>query len=1653
MSPSLPGLKNAFLSLLALLLLAVASPSRVLAQAVETEPNDDFETADALALDARLSGSIGADSDRDDYFRVVLPQGGKLELAVSFTSTSGNDGADGFVQLFDARRRALAGGFGVLYNVPAGQTRGDTLRLFGRAPGDTLYVRVYQQSGSLDYVLRAAGTPPTTASDAEPNGDFDLALALGAGATSRGQIGYVRDGQTDLSDYYRVVLPAGGTVELAAAFTSTAGNDGADGFVQLFDARRRALGGGFAGIYNVPAGQTRGDTLRLFGRAPGDTLYVRVYQQSGSLDYALRYEVTAPGVGSDDEPNGSFDEATALAPATEVRGQIGYVRNGQTDLSDYYRVALPAGGSVRVIASFTSTARTDGADGFVQLFDARRRALGGGFAGIYNVPNGETRVDTLYLYGRGPGDTLYVRVYQQSGSLDYTLRYESTDPPRSPDAEPNDGFDASRPLAVGETTSGQIGYVRDGQTDRDDYYRFVIPDGGTVRFAASFTSTAGNDGADGFVQLFDSRRTALGGGFAGIYNVPVGESRADTVTIRCRVPGDTIYVRVYQQSGSLTYDVSYELAPPPFADDTEPNDALATATAVAVPGTYEGRIGYVRRGQTDRDDYYAFESTGATSLRIEADLWSDNGTGGTDLFLQAFDVDGRAISGGFAAAYNLPEGASRHVFDLRCLPEGAKTLRVYQQSGCVAYRLRLLLRDEQPVAAIETSRVGNRFAFGTNARATDALTWRLGDGTSSSGRFPTAEYGIGAYTVTLEVRNPQCRLTARDTLEVSVAGIEQYRPHRAGKDAATGYFTIMASGGGFDEATTVTLSRGGSTAATARVTVGGSNELTALFNFRGVEIGTYDVTFELSDGTSVRFADGFEVYADARDLDIEAELAGPTRLRTGRWQDYTLQITNHSDRVGNGVLVGFVTPREVETDLADVIRAGRQRYGRLVLKGDAWDQLTINREDFEEVYFQGDFDPDVDTADFDFDAAYDQLDTLLSFEIDTLYGEPFRGRCYRLYVPVVRAGATEQVNFRMRGTNSARGEFVSYVLPYTARRNPPGVDYYEIAHETAMQTSAVIEQIPANTPYTAALKGVGKSAGLIDVVSQGAFQLGTDAYYRTFSTERYGTILKSAGLEALSSKLPFSDRAEGYAESAKSMKRTMKRNTEYAEILGESYINSNGRLAKNMAETLGDEFDRNRGILQSLPGLIERADREAVLNQFYDYLSKRGLDLTSKGLDKAYEEFLKSRRESNDPDEPRNPDNPDCSEDGTDSGSGCKPKTTEPKKKDRRRVQIANSFDPNAIYGPDGPRADRNHAGFVRRGGAQSYTVTFENVDTAEIAAQVVRVELVLDPNVYDLSRVVLGDIDLGGRAFSMPDGRREFFRDVDLRPAQPYLVRVSAKVDTVSGAMTWRFVTLDPDTGDVPQDPFAGFLPPNVSAPEGEGGFTFTTFLRDDQTTGDTLGTEALIFFDENEPIPTGRWTNVVDESRPRSSLLPDYEWLSDSVLVINYGGSDRGAGVEDYTLRIRRDTSEWLPVDLSLPGGGSAELILDPERRYEMYVVATDSLGLREAKSPRAELIVEAGQVTVGLRDPASPTPRITLYPNPTSNSQNSVLRSHVDVGRATLEVFDALGRRVRSTPVELSAGVEVAVPTQGLPAGMYLVRVTDARGEEMAARLVVR
>src|SRR5690606_26171151 len=113
-----------------------------------------------------------------------------------------------------------------------------------------------------------------------------------------------------------------------------------------------------------------------------------------------------------------------------------------------------------------------------------------------------------------------------------------------------------------------------------------------------------------------------------------------------------------------------------------------------------------------------------------------------------------------------------------------------------------------------------------------------------------------------------------------------------------------------------------------------------------------------------------------------------------------------------------------------------------------------------------------------------------------------------------------------------------------------------------------------------------------------------------------------------------------------------------------------------------------------------------------------------------------------------------------------------------------------------------------------------------------------------------------------IPGGRQEYLSQDTMSPDM--LVRFNASVDTAQGIITWQFTSIDPLTGDLPV--FEGFLPPNVSKPDGEGGVSFSirpwSFLPD----ASKFENRASIYFDQNEPIATNTWVNTLDILPPSS-------------------------------------------------------------------------------------------------------------------------------------------------------------------------------------------
>jgi hypothetical protein len=271
----------------------------------------------------------------------------------------------------------------------------------------------------------------------------------------------------------------------------------------------------------------------------------------------------------------------------------------------------------------------------------------------------------------------------------------------------------------------------------------------------------------------------------------------------------------------------------------------------------------------------------------------------------------------------------------------------------------------------------------------------------------------------------------------------------------------------------------------------------------------------------------------------------------------------------------------------------------------------------------------------------------------------------------------------------------------------------------------------------------------------------------------------------------------------------------------------------------------------------------------------------------------------------------------------------------------SGSRDPNEKVGFFG----KDVAHSISRPGVLPYTLFFENIENATAAAQEVEVADLLDTTRLDTRTLSLGPISLGNTTLTPPPNSTAYTTLVDLRPERNLLVRVEASLNANTGLLTWRFTSLDPVTGLPPEDPLAGFLPPNGTPPEGEGSVLFTVMPKQDLPTGTEIRNRATIVFDNNPPIDTNEWLNTLDGSNPTSQCLPLAATQDAPTFEVKWSGTDEGAGIQDYTVYASEDggpATVWLrdTATTSAPFTGRRG------KSYTFYTVARDLTGnLEEA------------------------------------------------------------------------------------------------------------
>lgn len=308
---------------------------------------------------------------------------------------------------------------------------------------------------------------------------------------------------------------------------------------------------------------------------------------------------------------------------------------------------------------------------------------------------------------------------------------------------------------------------------------------------------------------------------------------------------------------------------------------------------------------------------------------------------------------------------------------------------------------------------------------------------------------------------------------------------------------------------------------------------------------------------------------------------------------------------------------------------------------------------------------------------------------------------------------------------------------------------------------------------------------------------------------------------------------------------------------------------------------------------------------------------------------------------------------------------------DRRKCgRLPNPFiatDPDCTSYPIGPRdsIDPNDKVGVLGGAAGhwitpdvplGYTIFFENLETAAAPAQTVEITDQLDSASLDLSTFALGPIGFGTLGLAPPPGAQTFSGAIDLRPDLPLIVSVQAGLDTDTGIVTWRFTSIDPTTGQLTEDPDLGFLPPNVTPPEGDGFVGFTVQPKPGLATGTTISNGASIVFDVNAPIDTPTWTNSIDGTAPSSAVASAVPADCTGGLTVTWSGADAGGGIASYDVSVSTDGGPfgiWQEATTETSAVYAGEI----GRSYAFQSVARDVAGNAEAPPATPDVTVTAG------------------------------------------------------------------------------------------------
>jgi hypothetical protein len=1534
----------------------------------DAEPNNSFTqflNINPLEVkEGHIQYTAKGITDTDDYYKTLLPDDGTLKIIIRATNRSG---ASGYIYLNGYDRRASSGQVLARYltnssSIPAGVTIHDTILIYGRAK-DSFYYR-FTASGAFNYNFKYEILDTSTV-DTEPNNTFQSATFIKTLEEKKGHIQYAKNGTSDGFDFYKTLLGVDGTVKL---YINATNQSGSGGYIYLTAYDGRAANGQIYARYisnssNIAPGAGIFDTLYLHGRG-SDSFFIKI-ESSGAFKYSLKYDIIDTST-NDTEPNNSHAQGGILPLLLETNGHIGYTEKGNTDAADFYKVTPAADGTVKI---YVQAKNRNSSAGYIYLTVFDGRAGSGQIFTRYlsnssNISPGSTIYDTIQLNGLAK-DTLYFKL-ESAGPFSYRLKYDLQDTSTN-DSEPNNTFATALNLKANTKLKGHIQYFQRGGRDDADIYKTLLPSDGVVQIVINAINMHGSPGYVYF-SAYDARR-----GNGNIHNQYLISSNianrtriSDTIRLYCRAI-DTMYFSI-GAAGAFQYDISYSIVKP-SVQDAEPNNTFAEATPIVLKQAKKGNTGYSAAGQRDDNDFYRviIPGNGSGSLRLYTEF-SNTSNSGAYVYLSVYDR--RRENGNIYNAYvknnsNLLAGITyRDTLQINCINSDTIYLK-WNSAGCFSYTFTPEFIDQRPVANTENERIGNTVGFRPQFTNGDKFVWDFGDGTKSTVKYPMKTFKIGYYVTKLIVTNSTCNLkdTAEEIFEIK--GIEYYTPDSSGTggDAIVNIF-----GGGLDTSTMVSLRQGSSSLVPVRKFSSRNNaQLQTIFDLHHANEGWYDMVIKIPGENEVVYKNGFRI-GQFRYPYTWSEVVAPSRWRTNVDNKFKLVVGNNGNVNASGVLVAFIWPKSVDL-----------KFDIKWFKPPASGNYTINTKDtsfnckWEDVqYFYSDsFRNSTTTA------------------IDTFNGRPYNGYMKLLLIPKIAAGSTHEIPIIARSSAVGAQNFITYTFKPNLWGSCPGGSWMDVMENMAVE----------------AIDGIDRGVSMVPVLNK------SPVSWLTKATK--GTTVHMANLgQAMGA---FYNYLDGTTSSVdESLTGDFYSNVDVGNAqTGQAILDVavDKMVDKGIGNLMKGQSDNINNFLAKNPNAASRSIDFAKANlkdindvrQFLKDAYKGSKDIkTLEEKLKRLDELLK--------------DCPDLQKQADELKKQLDKDMTLQDPRETKTNSVT-SLDPNAIFGPVG----QGQAGkFISKLERQSFLVTFENVDTALASAQIVKVLDTLDKSKFDLRTFEFNDYTIGNRTFSIPKGRKQFVQEDSLSPLMR--IRVNGQLDTSKGIITWQFTSIDPATKDIPV--FEGFLEPNISKPEGEGGVSYTIQPWANLRDGSVIRNRAAIYFDNNAPIATNTWENIVDVLPPSSSVKATMV-PGRPVARLQFTGSDASSGVGYYNLFVREGNGQWMAF-----GGSAIDTLLvkvEYGKVYHFCAIASDRVGNNEIKS-----LTNEGTVNVDV--PAYIETKLVLQPNP---ADKEVFISGLDAF-TSYQVIDISGRVIISGPIQKGKDT---IDISALRSGMYIITVTGS------------